>query len=323
MKFTAICALLAGVAGLWSCSPADGETPGTPTGAEAISVTATGATLIWDAVAGADRYEIRLDEPEVTRESAAENITRATESEGGLINSPEDSYVLTDLTPSTSYTWSVRAVSGNAIGDWATGEPFTTKAAGTDPDDDEEVMSVKVNFGGGDEVWDAVYAEWVDYRGTEYDDIDIYAEAVEFGYPNLMGCILPSGTTTFPDAWDIDEYTYFEYYSENWESVGEELFDGEYYYGDWFVDGGEVTITSITATTLSYTADLVMFDYYDYEVNLNDYPATTTLVITAANVPMVEAEATNAAVRAAMASPDRTFSFKNDRAKIAGSRKRR
>ena len=83
------------------------------------------------------------------------------------------------------------------------------------------------------------------------------------------------------------------------------------------MDSGTVTISSITSTHLSGTADLVMYSLVDYAINGNDNPPTKPLSINFANVPL-EAASRSATVREALEHPDRSFSFRRERKAIPG-----
>ena len=180
-------------------------------------------------------------------------------------------------------------------------------------------FSVSVDFGDGEEKWRAASANWNDLR-SRYNEVNFHFEA-KGQFPLVMGSIIPGGETIFPLSWDENEYLFFEYYSRNWENIGAALWDYELNipYGDWQVDSGTVTITSLSATHLSGTADLVMYNLVEYAIEINDYPSTKPLKVTFDNVP-INMGTRSEAVRGAAESPDRVFSFSAKRG-IPGKRR--
>ncbi len=111
LKLSVLGALFLGVAGFYSCTPpTEEETLAAPTNAKITDITSVGAKLMWDAVEGAELYEIQ--------------------GTGGIPSEPETvsgtSKTYTTLQPNTPVTWEVRAVKGSTKSAWATGESFTT-----------------------------------------------------------------------------------------------------------------------------------------------------------------------------------------------------
>jgi hypothetical protein len=82
---------------------------GTPENLVAIDVTFTSAVVGWDAVADATGYMVRLGDAEPV---AVEELT----------------YTFAELTPQTAYMWTVCALRGDEVGEWAPEATFTTKA---------------------------------------------------------------------------------------------------------------------------------------------------------------------------------------------------
>jgi hypothetical protein len=173
---------------------------------------------------------------------------------------------------------------------------------------DSVPFSVLVNFGDGEEVWRAKSAYWVDYR-SKYNEVNFHFEA-ESQFPAIAGIVMPAGETLFPESWSDNRYLFFEYFSQNWVNVASLLLDKEYniLYGDWQVDSGTVSITSINATHLSGKADLVMYDLVEYAIELNDNPRTKHLTVVFTDIPLNEAMQ-NDIVRGAVESPIRSMSF--------------
>lgn len=265
-----------------------------PTNLTVSNITKTSATLSWVAPSEAPLgYDVRLNSGAI---SDAGNAT---------------SYPVSGLTPGTNYTWEVRARFDDTQSDWVSGNAFTTL-----PDDggNDGEMSVSVNFGNGEEVWEAVYAVSYDYT-ADYGVIEVWMDSADEEF-SLDVLVAPPGETNFPSS----ENYYVEYYSGRWYDVGEEIAeymgDG-YNYGDWWVDSGTVTITSFTSSLVSGTANLQMYDFYDYAINENDNPAVKNLTATFTNVPVEQPEVRSGAIRSALASPDKTFTFKNDRTRIS------
>ena len=176
-------------------------------------------------------------------------------------------------------------------------------------------FSVSVDFGNGEEKWSAASANWIDYR-SEYNEVNLHFEA-DGQFPFVMGCITPLGKTVFPHSWEENEYLFFEYYSRKWEQIGDALRDYQrnVSYGDWQVENGTVTITSLTATHLSGTADLVMYDLVEYAIELNDDPAMKQLRVTFNNVP-INMGTRSAAIRGALETSGGSFSFENDKLQL-------
>ncbi len=152
-------------------------------------------------------------------------------------------------------------------------------------------FTVSVDLNDGEETWDAIDAEWVDDR-DRWGEVILYFYSPA-DYPVVRGCILPEETTEFPDVLEINRYLFFEYFSTRWPSVANDL---TYYpygipdlVGDWQTESGTVTITSLTPTLMSGTANLVMYDHYDKILNKNDNPAKKTLMVTFTDVPLVAA----------------------------------
>jgi hypothetical protein len=179
------------------------------------------------------------------------------------------------------------------------------------PDPDNS-FSVSVDFGDGEEKWTAASAEWVDFR-SEYNEVAFHFVA-DGQFPLVKGSITPEGATLFPRSWEENEYLYFEYYSRNWEKIGDALWDYQYNipYGDWQVDSGTVTITSLTSTHLSGTADLVMYSLVEYAIELKENPATKPLKVTFTDVPL-QTGTRSGAIRAALKTSDGSFSFEKEK----------
>jgi hypothetical protein len=179
--------------------------------------------------------------------------------------------------------------------------------------------TVSVDFGNGEETWSATYANWEDYT-NEYNEVNLHFEA-EDQFPLVIGSVIPAGNTDFPTSWDDNEYLFFEYYSTDWEKIGSALMDYErgIPYGDWQVDSGTVTITSLTDTHISGTADLVMYDLVEYAIEMNDYPTLKPLKVTFSNVP-IDGAMQNRAVTRSIETPDNSFSFSGGR-EIQGLRR--
>ncbi|MFN0213418.1 MAG: fibronectin type III domain-containing protein [Saprospiraceae bacterium] len=84
-----------------------------PTGLEAVSITATSATLIWNSVQGASTYTIQY-------KTSNSNVWTFAG------NTASQSYALSNLTPSTNYQWQVKA---NCSG-WSISSSFSTPNGG-------------------------------------------------------------------------------------------------------------------------------------------------------------------------------------------------
>ena len=126
LKLTVLGMLFCGMAGFVSCAETNtnegeegtppGEAPAAPTGLDVADLTFNGATLVWNAVEGAETYEVEC--------SAWVNMTREV---------TDEICVITGLTSETEYTWRVRSLNGDLASEWVTGAPFTTltQPAGT------------------------------------------------------------------------------------------------------------------------------------------------------------------------------------------------
>ncbi len=172
-------------------------------------------------------------------------------------------------------------------------------------------FSVSVDFGGGEERWSASAAQWVDYR-SEYNEVVFYFEA-KGQLPLVKGSISPAGAT-FPRSWEDNKYLYFEYYSRNWEKIGDALWDyqNNIPYGDWQVDNGTVNITSLSATHLSGTADLVMYNLVEYAIELKDDPERKLLKVKFTDIP-INIGTRSGAIRGALEASGGSFSFENEK----------
>ncbi len=85
-----------------------------PTNLAVGTVTTTTAELSWDAVTGAEKYNLSIDE-------------------GTPVEVTATSYVAEGLTAETDYTWKVQAVKGDTVSEWADGPSFNTPAEGLEP----------------------------------------------------------------------------------------------------------------------------------------------------------------------------------------------
>ncbi len=78
-----------------------------PAGLTVGTVTTTTAELSWEAVAGAEKYNLSIDDETPIEVTAV-------------------SYLAEGLTAETAYTWKVQAVKGDIVSEWAAGSGFTT-----------------------------------------------------------------------------------------------------------------------------------------------------------------------------------------------------
>lgn len=117
LKLTGLCTLIAGLA--ISCKEApQGEGPHTgdpdplvsPINLTHAYLTPTSATLSWDAVEGADSYNVMIDD-------------------GDPVAVAGNSYNATGLTPETEYIWTVQALDSETESEWSADAKFTTPAS--------------------------------------------------------------------------------------------------------------------------------------------------------------------------------------------------
>ncbi len=172
--------------------------------------------------------------------------------------------------------------------------------------------AVEMNFGNGEETPLADYAEWEDLRDV-YGEINITFR--HEGRVIAMACLRPGGTTQFPQDWAENDFLFFEYYSSDWESVKNDIYDhwNDISYGDWQVDNGTVTITSITETHLSGRANLVMYNLHDLLVKGDNSPEMKSLTITFDDIPLSTSSnirPATASVHKAVATPRNGMAFR-------------
>lgn len=98
------------------CQPSTGTSCGTPSGVAAASITTTGATISWSAVAGASSYNVQY------KTSAATTWTTTTSS--------TTSKALTGLTAGTAYNVQVQAVCTGGSSNYSSPITFTTTSTG-------------------------------------------------------------------------------------------------------------------------------------------------------------------------------------------------
>ena len=232
-----------------SCGDKPKDTPvSPPTNLSVTDITETSAKLLWSGTA--DSYEILLSSQHVTDVP---------------FTSTTNSCLVTNLTENTPYSWKVRAKKGDKYSDWVTGPNFTTVQI---PD------GVTVQFG--NLTWTAANAGAVDY-GTLFNLVALKVD--QYTLPFIDFGINKSGTTTFP----LDE----GYWAEYWEKEEHLLSDDKMTYGDWWVDEGTITITSSTGTKISGTAQLTMFNAYQYFIEENENPEMRELKVTFKNVNVI------------------------------------
>ncbi len=107
LKFVSMMLVVSGIASLSSCGPeTTGNTaPAAPTDLKIENLKDASAVLTWTGTA--EGYEV------VVGESAAQTVT-------------DTFYTAMDLVTGTTYTWKVRAKSGDLFSDWVNGPEFTT-----------------------------------------------------------------------------------------------------------------------------------------------------------------------------------------------------
>jgi hypothetical protein len=100
LTLSAMCALVLGAMGLSSCGEKEEGLP-KPQNLRVENITSKSATLMWDAVSGAERYNVAV-----------------VGNGGNAVTS--NSFAVADLTPDTEYTWSVQTVIGDKTSDVVT-----------------------------------------------------------------------------------------------------------------------------------------------------------------------------------------------------------
>ncbi|MDR2890981.1 MAG: fibronectin type III domain-containing protein [Alistipes sp.] len=112
LKLAGFCALVIGLAVSCEKTP---ETPEplnltAPVNLASSGVTTTGATLTWDAVEGAERYNVRIND-------------------GDPILATSNTYAAAELSPESDYTWAVQAFTGDVYSEWSADATFSTPAS--------------------------------------------------------------------------------------------------------------------------------------------------------------------------------------------------
>lgn len=110
LRATSLCAALLCL--LSSCS--EDELLTAPAGLKVGTLTATTAELSWNAVDGAESYNVSIDD-------------------GDPVSVTTASYTASGLTAETDYTWKVQAVHGSVVSDWTSGPGFTTSEVSSVP----------------------------------------------------------------------------------------------------------------------------------------------------------------------------------------------
>jgi chitodextrinase len=127
-KFLSLAGLCALMLGFVACQPL-AEPLTAPTDLSQTNVTASSATLSWNAVADADSYNVRLND-------------------GGLIPVASNVYQAIGLTPGTVYNWVVQAVRGDDLGPWSAMMSFVTEGGGDDGGDDNVAIPANLRTTG-------------------------------------------------------------------------------------------------------------------------------------------------------------------------------
>ncbi|MDR2890982.1 MAG: fibronectin type III domain-containing protein [Alistipes sp.] len=113
LKLTGLFALVAGLAVSCEDAPTDNEVDTDllpiPTSLSSSAITATGATLTWDAVAGAMGYNVRIDDRDP-------------------VSVTSNAHTAEGLAPGADHTWVVQAFDNTTESEWSTDATFTTYA---------------------------------------------------------------------------------------------------------------------------------------------------------------------------------------------------
>lgn len=121
-----------------------------PSGLQVADITGVSATLSWNGASQGVKFEIEL-------------------SPGGVRNANVSSpYALTSLLPGTQYTWSVRAVKGNAVSEWIAGPTFTTLS--TPPPPPADAPSAPAGLGVSSVTGSSAVLSWTgDGQGVKFE----------------------------------------------------------------------------------------------------------------------------------------------------------
>lgn len=140
-------------------------------------------------------------------------------------------------------------------------------------------QGIKVTFGS--EVWTAGATDVYERSLGSVFGYDFWAgkTSVEVGNFPMVNFIGPNatGTTQYTDG----EGYYFEYFERT------VLTDGQFPYGDWWVESGTVNVTKYGSGKMSGTANTIMYDAFNYlgENGSGEY-ITRNLSITFTDVPV-------------------------------------
>ena len=278
-----------GIAGIWSDEksvsiPATSQRPGVPGSPSASAVSHSSISVSWTAVDGADYYQVRSKKGTGSYESP-------TRVDG------KTSFEHTDLSPSTKYTYQVRAVNINGPGDWSGAKSATTRPTTSIEGQMPKVSGLTVTdestYGTTDTL--KIKLTWTAVGGATDYDIQRFVSSVGtwVNPENVDG--LTSGRLTKDEAGS----------PPTWEDTSTALARGmTYYYVVSAVDNGpDATDDDGSAPTDTTRADDEMGEWSDYmSVTLKDFKpgAPTSLQATATSGTSIWVSWTEPAHRASV-----------------------
>jgi hypothetical protein len=230
------------------------ETLAAPTNLTVSSVTDNSAVLSWTSDAAS--FEIKVGDQTHT--------------------SSVSSYALANLSPNTTYSWSVKAVKGDISSEWVNGPDFVTER-------------VVVTFGS--QVWTAkTMLAIVDFEDP-YMQVQLYSTEDAFSWQSMADVEYPffqfylEGNT----VGEYDEahgyappFSYdFDYYHQGYIDLGSE--EEPYITGDYWVDTdfqSSIEITAINASTVSGTINATLIDVIAYltDETITNVPLSVSFV---------------------------------------------
>jgi hypothetical protein len=241
------------------------ETLAAPTILTASSVTDNSAVLSW--TSDAPSFEIKVG--------------------SGTYTSSASSYNLEDLSPSTTYSWSVKAVKGAISSEWAEGPAFSTVAP---------IPSATVTFG--TQVWSAKATRAIVDFEDPYMQVQLYStensslESMDDAeYPIFQFFVAGNTVNNYSDAngftpsWDYD----VDYYHQTYIDLGDE--EEPWYVGDYWMDTdfpSSIDITAIDASTVSGTVNLTLMDIITFINSGYETVINVPLSVAFVNLPVTD-----------------------------------
>jgi hypothetical protein len=251
---------LCGLICFFSCDKNETETLAVPTNLTVSSIIDKSAVLSW--TSDATSFEIKVGNQTYT--------------------SSANSYALENLTPNTTYSWSVKAVKEDISSEWVNGPDFVTER-------------VVVTFGS--QVWAAkTMLAIVDFEDP-YMQVQLFStegasswqSMEEAEYPFFQFYLVGNTVGEYDEAHGYaPPFSYdFDYYHQGYLNLGDE--DDPYITGDYWVDTdfpSSIEITAINASTVSGTVNATLIDVMAFIID--DITTNVPLSVSFVDLPVTD-----------------------------------